>query len=146
MNFMLADSDVGFYLNGLGSQFEMAKNFIGLTLWCQNCNGNADTREKTRGTGVDEGLNQFIHGQTPMHTDPPPMVDISLYPDTAETKGASSTALFNKYSTTITKTGERLDSITVNQPNLWLTEMKQDQDGNFFVVALSSPCLSPLAH
>tara|TARA_X000000368_G_C22979510_1_gene689260 strand:+ start:447 stop:617 length:171 start_codon:yes stop_codon:yes gene_type:complete len=51
MNFMLADSDVGFYLNGLGSQFEMAKNFIGLTLWCQNCNGNADTREKTRGTG-----------------------------------------------------------------------------------------------
>ncbi|MBE36448.1 MAG: hypothetical protein CMI16_12975 [Opitutaceae bacterium] len=52
MNFMLADSDVGFYLNGLGSQFEMAKNFIGLTLWCQNCNGNADTREKTRGTGL----------------------------------------------------------------------------------------------
>ena len=49
---MLADSDVGFYLNGLGSQFEMAKNFIGLTLWCQNCNGNADTREKTRGTGL----------------------------------------------------------------------------------------------
>ena len=84
-------------------------------------------------TGVDEGLNQFIHGQTPMHTDPPPMVDISMYPDTAETKGASSTALFNKYSTTITKTGERLDSITVNQPNLWLTEMKQDQDGNFLL-------------
>ena len=68
-----------------------------------------------------------------MHTDPPPMVDISLYPDTAETKGASSTALFNKYSTTITKTGERLDSITVNQPNLWLTEMKQDQDGIFLL-------------
>ena len=52
MNFMLADSDVGFYINGLGSQFEMAKNFIGLTLWCQNCNGNADTREKTHGTGI----------------------------------------------------------------------------------------------
>ena len=84
--------------------------------------------------GVDEGLNQFIHGQTPMHTDPPPMVDISQYPDTAETKGASSTALFNKYSTTITKNGERLDSITVNQPNLWLTEMKQDQDGNFVTI------------
>ena len=83
--------------------------------------------------GVDEGLNQFIHGQTPMHTDPPPMVDISQYPDTAETKGASSTALFNKYSTTITKNGERLDSITVNQPNLWLTEMKQDQDGKLCI-------------
>ena len=96
-------------------------------------------------TGVDEGLNQFIHGQTPMHTDPPPMVDISLYPDTAETKGASSTALFNKYSTTITKNGERLDSITVNQPNLWLTEMKQDQDGRLvlFIHALSRPvCVS----
>ena len=138
MNFMLCDSDVGFYLNGLCSQFEMAKNFIGLTLWCQNCNGNADTREKTRGTGVDEGLNQFIHGQTPMHTDPPPMVDISPYPDTAETKGASSTALFNKYSTTITKTGERLDSITMNQPNLWLTEMKQDQDGIFLLLLFCS--------
>ena len=93
--------------------------------------------------GVDEGLNQFIHGQTPMHTDPPPMVDISQYPDTAETKGASSTALFNKYSTTITKNGERLDSITVNQPNLWLTEMKQDQDGTFVCVA---PSLFPLIH
>lgn len=129
MKLLLSVSDTGFYLNGLGGQFQMAKNFIGLSLWCQNFNGNADTREKTRGVGVDEAINQFNYEQTPTQTEPPPKIDISGYPDCTESKSASSTAFFNKYSTTINKNGERIDSITINQPNLHLTEMKQNEDG-----------------
>ena len=129
MNMMLFDSDIGYYLNYLNSYWQMAKNGIGLVLWCQNFCGMAGTREKTRGTGVDEAINQFINSQHPANSDPPTDVDLSKYPVTSETKGASSTALFSKYSCTVSKNGERLDSITENPPNLWLTEMKMDMRG-----------------
>ena len=49
-------------------------------------------------------MNQHIAGYTPMVTDPNSGVDYSGWLEQGETKGVSETALFSKYSTTITKT------------------------------------------
>lgn len=119
---MLHDSDTGYFLDGLSSFFEMAPNFIGLVLWCQNFNGCAGTREKIRGAGVDEAGNQWVASFTPTITDPELDIDYSRWVEHGETKGASQTALFAKYSTTVTKNGEVQHAATVNQPNVIITE------------------------
>tara|TARA_B100001142_G_scaffold32330_1_gene28654 strand:+ start:5411 stop:9850 length:4440 start_codon:yes stop_codon:yes gene_type:complete len=142
IRFLFADSDCGFFLDGLSSFFEMAPNFIGLPLWCQNFNGCAGTREKTRGTGVDEAVNQHIAGYTPMVTDPNSGVDYSGWLEQGETKGVSETALFSKYSTTITKNGEVQSAVTVNQPNVVITEPiynNQGQNENLARISTNVP-------
>lgn len=138
--FCLCDTDCAYYFDGMSSFFEMAPNFIGLVLWCQNFGGMAGTREKTRGTGVDEGANQWIAGYTPMMTDPG-VVDCSSWIEQGETKGVSDTALLKKYSTTILKTGEVQSVVTENQPNIIITEPIMNSKGENENLARLNPLI-----
>jgi hypothetical protein len=129
INYLLHDSDIGFYLNFLGSYFEMAKNGIGLTLWCQNFAGCAQTREKTRGCGVDESTNQFNHDQHPANSDPPEDVDLKLYPSQAELKDSTEKGMWKEYVTSIGEDGSVLEAVTEGPSNKHMTEVVIDQKG-----------------
>lgn len=122
--FAMHDTDVGYYLDGLGSHFELAKNFIGLALWVMDMNGCAGTREKTRGTGVDEGKDQFITSYTPAYNDPPVGMSLAEWPEQGETKGVSPTALFDTFCVTVDKNGKVSDCCSVARGNLSFTEVR----------------------